>query len=156
MRTRIHNIEDLRSEISRLRVQRNEYEDEMLQFSKKIADKFEGPMTLINKVSDLFSTFFKDDKDQVSGRKDSDWITSIFRFGLPVFMNRFFFRKSGIITKSIIALVSQKAATSLNMDTFTSLIDKASEWIRGNANRPRKRKNPVLKDYGIPPDSETY
>ncbi len=153
MKTRIENLDDLRSEISRLRLQRIEYENDLYQISEKIKTKFHIPVMIYNKVGDFFSSLFGADDDPRK-KEDTDWVTNIFRAGLPVFLNKYFFPKSGFIIKSLVAMVSQKAAKNVNKDSIAELIDKVTDWIK--TPKPKTRKEPVLADYGIPPDSETY
>ena len=154
MRNKIENINDLRSELSRLRAERLEYENDFQQVSEKIKAKFRIPAMIYNRVSDLLNSLLGTDTDDPSGKENRDWVTNIFRVGLPVFLNKYFFPKSGLLMKSLVALVSQKAAKNVNKDSVTDLIDRVADWIK--TPRPKKRKEPVLADYGIPPDSETY
>jgi hypothetical protein len=154
MRAKIQSVSDLRSELSRLRIQSLEYENDLHQVSEKIKSKFHVPMMIINKISDLMGSLFGKDDDGPAKKEDTDWVTNIFRVGLPVFMNKFIFPKSGFLMKSVVAMVSQKAAKNVNKDVVTDLIDKVTDWIK--TPRPKTRKVPVLPDYGIPPDSETF
>lgn len=154
MRSKIENIDDLRSEISRLRRERMEYENDFHLVTEKIKAKFRIPAMIYNKVGDLINSLFGVDMNDPSNKEDRDWVTNVFRVGLPVFLNKYFFPKSGLIMKSVVALVSQKAAKNVNKDSITDLIDKVADWIK--TPKPKKRKEPVLADYGIPPDSETY
>lgn len=154
MRAKIQNVDDLRSELSRLRMQRLQYEGEFQAVSDKIKSKFNVPVRIFNKISDLMSSLFGADKDDPRKKEDTDWVTNIFRVGLPVFLNKFIFPKSGFLLKSVVAMVSQKAAKNVNKDSITDLIDKITDWVK--TPRPKTRKVPVLPDYGIPPDSETF
>lgn len=155
MKVKIENIKDLRSELSRLRIQRAEYENDLQQISDQIQDKLRTPVKIINKITDLFSSLLGINKNNIAGDEEKDWVSRLFSVGLPVFLNRFIFRRSGFLMKSLVALISQKAATNLNMNSVSGLIDKVSDWIKSSKPRRRKR-GPVLHDYGIPPDSETF
>ena len=55
MRAKIQNINDLRSEISRLKMQRLVIEDDIIVISDKIKTKFRVPLMIYNKVQDFFS-----------------------------------------------------------------------------------------------------
>lgn len=153
MKTRIENIDDLSSEISRLRMRRIEYENDFQEISDTIKSKFHLPVMLYTKVTDFFNSLFGGDDDPRK-QEGKDWITNIFRVGLPVFLNKYFFPKSGFLMKSVVAMISQKAAKNVNKDSIAELIDKVTAWIK--TPKPKTRKEPVLADYGIPPDSETY
>lgn len=154
MRARIENIDDLRSELNRLKMQRLDHENDFHQVSEKIKAKFHVPVMIYNKVNDFFSSMFGDDKDDRSKKEGTDWVTNLFRVGLPVFLNKYLFPKSSFIMKSVVAMVSQKAAKNVNKDSVSDVIDKISNWIK--TSRSKARKEPELADYGIPPDSETY
>lgn len=150
MKSRIENIDDLRSEILRLRLQRFQHEAIIENELTEIQNKFRLPSILLHKVN----TFFGGDDPDVD-KSNHDWVTNALRIGLPVALNKLVFGKSGFIIKSLVALVSQKAATSVNKDTFSTWIDTASNWIRG-ATKSNKDKSRHPHNYGIPPDSETY
>lgn len=150
MKSKIENIDDLRSEILRLKLQRFHHEAVIEQEINNIKDKFRVPSILLNKVNTWFG-----DNAQGADKTHSDWVTNALRIGLPVALNKLFFGKSGFIIKSLVTLFSQKAATSVNKDIITHWVDKASTWIRG-ATKSRKDKSRLSHDYGIPPDSETY
>lgn len=150
MKTKIENIDDLRSEILRLKLQRFHHEALIEQHVHKIKDKFRIPSVLLNKVN----TWFGDNARGID-KTSSDWVTNALRIGLPVALNKLVFGKSGFIIKSLVTLLSQKAATSVNKDSITNWIDTASNWIRG-ATRSKRSRSAYPHDYGIPPDSETY
>lgn len=150
MRTKIQNIDDLREEVLRLGVKRTELESDLRVESQKIISKMRVPLMLLRKMNDFFGV----SRDK-NGKKDGDdWVSSIFRIGLPVMMNRFLFPKSGFIVKSFIELISQNAAKTVNKDLMSGVLEKLSEWIKSP--RTKTKKEPELADYGIPPDSETY
>lgn len=150
MKSKIENIDDLRSEILRLKLQRFHHEAVIEADINKIKDKFRIPSILLHKFNSWFG-----DQAQGVDKTHHDWVTNALRIGLPVALNKMVFGKSGFIIKSVVALLSQKAAASVNKDTFSSLIDTASGWIRGAA-KSRRDKKSTSHDYGIPPDSETY
>lgn len=154
MKTKIQNIDDLSSEILRLRLKRVEQENDLQFESKRIAARFRFPIIMLTKLNDWFGVFNGNEDEDNHKKGQHDWVTNAFRIGLPVFMNKFIFPKSGFIMKSLVELLSQKAAKTLNKDMLTDLIDKVSDWISTSKNGKRKAK--VLPDYGIPPDSETY
>ena len=153
MKTKIQNIDDLRLEILRLRLKRVEQENDLQLEAQKITAQFRYPVMLLTKLNDWFGVFAGDDEDN-KDKKDQHWVMNALHLGLPLFVDKFLFPKSGIILKSLIVLVSQKAAKTVNKDMFNDLIDKLSDWIKPAEAKPRNKK--VLPEYGIPPDSETY
>lgn len=153
MRAKIQNSDDLRSEILRLRAIRSELEGELKAETARITKRFRVPLMLLGKVNDWVSPIFKPYRNE-PGSLNQDWVTSIFRIALPVVMNKFIFPKSGFLLKSIVEMLSQNTAKTVNKDVLTDLINKLSEWIKSS--KRKKKQEPVLDDYGIPPDSETY
>lgn len=154
MRPRIENIHDLRAEVNRLRIERLEQEIELTKVTARIKARLHFPVLVYNKISDFFIEMFGDDPEDLSKKEHKDWVTNILRVGLPLALNRFLFPRSGFLMKSVVAMVSQKAAKNVNKDSITGLIDKVSDWIK--LRKPKNRKEPLMADYGIPPDSETY
>jgi len=154
MRPRIENINDLRAEITRLRAKRLDQEIELTKVTARIKARLHFPVLVYNKISDFFIEMFGDNPENLNKTEHRDWVTNILRVGLPVALNKFLFPRSGFLLKSVVALVSQKAAKNVNKDSITDLFDKVTNWIK--ISKPTTRKEPVLPDYGIPPDSETY
>ena len=150
MRTKIQNIDDLREEVIRLGVKRTEMESDLKIEVEKITSRIRLPLMILRKLND----FLGGSRDKSGKKVSEDWVSSIFRIGLPVMMNRFLFPKSGFIVKSVIELISQNAAKTVNKDLMGGLLEKLSEWIKSP--KTRNKKEPELADYGIPPDSETY
>jgi hypothetical protein len=150
MRIKIQNIDDLREEVVRLEVVRTEIETELKIEVQKITSKIRIPLMLLRKLNN----FFAGSKDKSRTKDGEDWVTSIFSIGLPLLLNRFLFPKSGFIVKSIIELISQTTAKTVNTDLIVEIIEKVSQWIKSTGSRNKKEEEMV--DYGIPPDSETY
>lgn len=150
MRAKIQNIDDLRQEVTRLEVIRTEMESELKTETQKITSRLRVPLMLLRKLNDFFGV----SRDKSGKKVGEDWVSSIFRIGLPVMMNRFLFPKSGFIVKSVIELISQNAAKTVNKDLMSSVLEKLSEWIKSP--KTKTKKEPEIADYGIPPDSETY
>lgn len=154
MRNKIQNIDDLDAEINRLTKQRLEYENDLQLITDNISAKFNVPVMIFNKISDFFGSLFGNAADNTSKQENTDWVTNVFRVGIPVFLNKFIFPRSGFLLKSVVAMVSQTAAKNVNKDSITEVIDKVANWIKSS--KSRTKKDSVLADYGIPPDSETY
>jgi hypothetical protein len=150
MRIKIQNIDDLREEVVRLEVVRTEIETELKVEAQKITSKIRIPLILLRKLNN----FFAGSKDKSRTKDGEDWVTSIFSIGLPLLLNRFLFPKSGFIVKSIIELISQTTAKTVNTDLIVEIIEKVSQWIKSTGSRNKKEEEMV--DYGIPPDSESY
>ncbi len=154
MKNRIENLEDLRSEILRLKLQRFQQEAVLQQDTQKFIDKFSGPIHAWNKINAWFGSGNGKNKDINPAHEEHDWLTNTLRLGLPVVLNKLLFPRSGFIIKTVVALLSQNVAKSVNKDVVTSWIDKTADWIKHYKNN--KTQKPKHSDYGIPPDSETY
>ena len=150
MRAKIQNIDDLRAEIQRLSLVRVEMETDLKIEAEKITAKIKAPFLLLNKLSQFLGI----SKGKEDGKDDGDWVSSIFRIGLPVLMNKFIFPKSGFLMKALLALVTQNAAKAFNKDFMSKILDKLSDWLTKRGDK--SKKDPEMADYGIPPDSETY
>ncbi|MFA6946075.1 MAG: hypothetical protein WC220_09255 [Pedobacter sp.] len=154
MKTPIRNVDELRAEVLRLREQRLEMESDMQLELSKIVSKFRLPLMLLGKLNDWFGVFSGLGKNKKGSSEGNDLVSGIFRIGLPFLMDKFVFPKSGFITRTVLELLTKKAANVVNKDLISNLIDKVSEWV--NLAKGRKKNGPELADYGIPPDSETY
>ncbi|UIR55900.1 hypothetical protein LZQ00_16765 [Sphingobacterium sp. SRCM116780] len=164
--SKIHNLAELKAEIARLKVLKNEQEAYLKSQMSLLNHKIETPVRIfnslkstvpgLNMLTGLFSS-------QASASKDSDWLTKTLRIGVPFVMNKFFFKKAGVLKKALLLLASEKAVGQVNQDKVISLIAKVTDFIK-----PKKKKKekvddtnlPVVEDqeneYGIPSYSETY
>lgn len=150
-KNKINNITELRAEILRLRTFQEEQENYLNDQYRLLEQKVQAPFKFI---SSLFSWLPGQSVTSraVQGKSGEDWVTRSLRLGLPYLLNKFLFRKSGVVKKLLVTLLSQQAAGALNKDRISGIVSKISELIRPKS----KRKNGTHQDYGIPPDSETY
>jgi hypothetical protein len=133
-------LAELQAEIRNLNTKR--YAQEIA-----IKAKFDGPMASIKSIGSILRGGGSDKKSFFN----QDLVTNVSRFILPILLNSSIFKNSGLITKAVVAIFSQKAAKKINTDSIISVVDKLKNMIKG--------KEHTLKpavDYGIPPDSETY
>jgi|SRR5690606_5534456 len=149
----INTVEELRAEISRLKILQNEQEGYLNDQLELLQKKVESPINFFNRITSWIPKGHHDENNESHPHNsDADWVTNSFRIGLPFLFNKVLFRKAGFIKKTLLLLASQKAAGAVNQDLITNVIDKVSAFIRPS----KKRKMKKEKDYGIPPDSETY
>jgi len=149
----INNIEELRAEISRLEILQNEQESYLNDQLELLQKKAESPIRFFNKITSWIPKGNPNENSENHlHNSEADWVTNSFRIGLPFLFNKVLFRKAGFIKKALLLLASQKAAGVINQDLITGFIDKVSSLIRP----AKKRKVEKDRDYGIPPDSETY
>ena len=138
----INNITDLRNEIARLQLARDEQE-------VAIKEHFSSPSAIINTAAAGLGL----DKGLGGFFKADDIISLVSRFVLPLVLNKTLFRKSNFIIKTIVGMLSQSASGYINEKNLASVWDmikaiNPQKWFS------KKDKKPV--DYGIPPLSETY
>jgi hypothetical protein len=142
MEKSFNTLAELQTEIGILKVKRYQQES-------AIKEKLNGPVAVFKSIASLFKTA-PGERSFLEELLGQDIITNISRFLLPIMLNSSIFKHSGFFTKTIVALFSQKAAKKINNDTVLSLVDKIKKML----NKGKGLKE--IKDYGIPPDSETY
>ncbi len=148
MKTQVENIDSLRSELLRLKMQQYQLEHGMQQDVAAIREQLKHPMKLFFGVGQ---------EKALTGSHHDDWVTSVLRVAMPFALNSLVFKRSGFIIKTIVTLASQKAAGIVNKDTFTNLIDKVTGMVKNFKFPASSSRRPIVhRDYGIPPDSETY
>jgi hypothetical protein len=92
------------------------------------------------------SGFLKlDEKTNISSK--------ILSIALPMLLNSTFFKGSGLITKSVAALISGKIGKSLDAESLSGIFNGIKSLF---SSKKKKDKDVKFVDYGIPPDSETY
>ena len=140
----IRNIEDLRSEIYRLK----ELEQ---QQSVAIGMRFSSFSSTLSALYSLFPKITGVNGERVKGFFEQDLVGLISRFVLPFALNKTIFRNSNFIIKSLVGLVSQKASHFISEESVMGLWDKVKHMF---AAKEKKSKNPERNT--IPPLSETY
>ena len=150
MRTKIQNSDDLRFEILRLKALSFEIENDLKTEGNRITKRLQVPIVLLNRMFNWINP----NKNKQEEELDQDWVSTIFKVGLPLLMNRFIFPKSGLLLKYVVELVSQNTGKTFNKEVILNLINKLSGWIKSG--KQRKNEDLSIHQYGIPPDSETY
>jgi hypothetical protein len=141
MDMRIRNIDDLRSEISRLK------ESEQQQ-KTAIGERFNGPGAIFSTVMSLFPK-----NAATEAFKGQDIVGLISRIALPFALNKTVFRNSNFLIKTIVGIASQKASHFISEDSVGGLFDKAKSLL-GKIGIGKKEKVAQAKDlqgFGIPP-----
>ncbi len=155
MSPRINNLEDLRAEIQLLKFQKAEHELYFVQKKESIKKTFSSPFNFFKQIKSFVGGKSQTGLTSNAARHDSDWTTILARVVVPFFLNKTILRGNGLVVKSLLGLISQKA---INGETFNKIkvagwIDKATGWVNSTLKKSEKKKK---IDYGIPPDSETY
>ncbi|MDR3696561.1 hypothetical protein [Mucilaginibacter sp.] len=139
----VRNIDDLRSEISRLKGLEQEQ-------SIALTQRFRSPGAILSSIISIFYTPANADGHKAAGFFDQDIVSLISRVVLPFTLNKTIFRNSGFIVKTLVGLVSQKASNFINEDMVVSLWDKAKSLFKS------KTPDETPAHKGIPPLSEAY
>ncbi|MEN5380302.1 MULTISPECIES: hypothetical protein [Sphingobacterium] len=166
-KSKIHNLAELKAEIARLKILKNEQEAYLKSQVKLLNHKIETPVRIFNALksnipgANIITGLFASNKN--SGSPNSDWVTKALRIGVPFVMNRFFFKKAGVLKKALLLLASEKALGQVNQDKISSIIEKVTDFIKPKKKKKKQvdvEKLPVVEDqvneYGIPSYSETY
>ena len=114
----VKNIDDLRSEIARLRVAEHEQ-------VTALSERFKSPSAIFSTAVSLFKSPVTSGNSKNNGFLHQDIVGLISRFVLPFTLNKTIFKNSGFIIKSIVGLVSQKASHLITEDSVASVWDKA-------------------------------
>lgn len=149
---KIENLQQLRAQIKTLRLQQAEQELYFLEKKQSFTDAIKSPFAFLKKIGSFLG--FNNKEQQGIVPKNADWVTSLARIMVPLFLNKTLLRGNGLFLKSLLTLISQRVISPQNVNQYklSSLIDKVSSWI--NSTIKSKKKKDV--DYGIPPDSETF
>lgn len=132
----INNAGDLKAEIIRLRMLREEQ-------GAAIKERFSSPSAIFSTVVSVFPKRSESKNDIFH----QDFLGIISRILLPLTLNKTIFRNSNFLIKALVGFASQKASHFISEDSIMGLWDKVKSMFE------KKEKH---KDYGIPPDSETY
>lgn len=146
MEKNFSSLAEVQAEIQLLKVKE-------FQQKELIKEQLSSPSAIFHAVSSLFKS---GNTHQPLGKKllNQDMITNLARVGIPLIMNGFLFKRSGFIAKMLITFLSQKAAKNVTSNAVSGAIDKVQGLIK-NFIGPKKKRAPV-RDYGIPPDSESF
>src|ERR1700679_2925305 len=139
MDTPIKTVDDLRTEIYRLRGLEQEQ-------SIAIGKRFSSPSALFSTLVSLFprSTNANGEK---SGFFDQDLVGLLSRFILPFTLNKTIFRHSNFIVKTLVGLVSQKASHFITEESVVGIWDKVkSIFNKKDHGAPEHRGVPDLSE----------
>lgn len=139
----INNLHDLNVKILSLKVD-YKVQEEMLKTDAKGYLKQFSIGSLIKKYATPSAFLKVDDKLNISSK--------VMSFLLPVLMNGTIFRGSGFLTKALVGLATNKVGKTLDAEHLSAIFNT----VKGLFTKKKKTIAPAFRDYGIPPDSETY
>ena len=131
----IHNAEDLKAEILRLRHLKEEQGEALKARFSSPGAAISSLMTVFPKESRLKFDIFH-----------QDFLGLLSRILLPITLNKTVFKKSNFLVKGLIGFLSQKASHFISEDSVVGLWDKVKSLF--------EKKKSKEEDYGIPPESE--
>jgi len=113
----VRNSSDLKAEILRL-------EGLSTQQSDALRARFSSPGAIFSTIFSMFYTPSADSDEKNDGIFNQDFVGLISRFVLPLILNKTIFRNSNFLIKTLVGLVSQKAAGYINEDSVGSVWHK--------------------------------
>lgn len=121
----IKNSDDLKDEIMRLKGLEQQQADQLKQH-------FSSPGAIFSTIFNLFpkSADSKDEKN--ASLFNQDFIGLLSRIILPVALNKTLFKHSGLIVKTIVGLLSQKASHYINEDSVGDIWGKIKSTFEEN------------------------
>ncbi|WP_017257405.1 hypothetical protein [Pedobacter arcticus] len=149
MGTEITNLAQLKARIAFLEIKKIDDEIYFEQKFESIKNKVHHPFKF---VKDMVSAIVFG--GNTTGLANADWATSLGRIFFPLFLNKTLLKNSGVIMKTLVSLVSQKAInySVFNKDVLSGWIDSVTDFVKS---KTKKEKRYGIDDYGIPPESET-
>ena len=117
----ITDIDDLHTEMERLRLKKQFQENELKQ-------SFNSPLNALNSVRLLFYSGKEDIKPFTSHTDIFTWVSTI---TLPFTLNKTLFRKSNIIIKWLVRMLSRKIASQINEKSVNGFWEKLKGFITG-------------------------
>ncbi len=140
----IRSLAQLKEEMRFLKMNYVQQEETLKLDIKVYAQQF-TLLGLIKKLTSPSELYKIDEQTHISSK--------ILSVVLPMILNSVFFKHSGFITKTIAALVSGKIGQSLDAESLSGIFNMVKSLFK---RKKSKEEELAFKDYGIPPDSETY
>jgi hypothetical protein len=140
----IRSLAQLKEEMRFLKMNYVQQEETLKLDIKVYAQQF-TLLGLIKKLTSPSALYKIDEQTHISSK--------ILSVVLPMILNSVFFKHSGFITKTIAALVSGKIGQSLDAESLSGIFNMVKSLFK---RKKSKEEELAFKDYGIPPDSETY
>ena len=134
----ICTLAELRAEKKKLRWEITVREAELEAELKQLQSIVNTPFRWVRTIRNLFS-------QNESGK--SDIVSSLAQLGLPILLNAVIFKKSSMVLKGLVAIVSQQVARGLTAKNVASWLETLMEWVR-------KTEKSGAKKAGEPADNK--
>lgn len=140
----INNLQDLNARLISLKV---DYKMQETALKADVGGYFKQFTfgSLIKKYATPSSFLKVDDKLNISSK--------LMSMALPILMNSTLFRGSGFITKTLVGLATSKVGKTLDAEHLSAIFNTVTGLFKS---KKKKEKATGFRDYGIPPDSETF
>lgn len=117
----ICTLAELRAEKKKLRWEIAVREAELEAELKQLQSIVNTPFRWVRTIRNLFS--------QTETGK-SDIVSSLAQLGLPMLLNAVVFKKSSMIVKGLVAIISQQVARGLTAENIASGLETLMDWVR--------------------------
>lgn len=117
----ICTLAELRAEKKKLRWEITVRETELEAELKQLQSIVNTPFRWVRTIRNLFS--------QTETGK-SDIVSSLAQLGLPILLNSVIFKKSSMVLKGLIAIVSQQVARGLTAKNVASWLETLMDWVK--------------------------
>ncbi len=117
----ICTLAELRAEKKKLRWEITVREAELEAELKQLQSIVNTPFRWVRTIRNLFS-------QNESGK--SDIVSSLAQLGLPILLNSVIFKKSSMVLKGLVAIVSQQVARGLTAKNVASWLETLMDWVK--------------------------
>ena len=117
----ICTLAELRAEKKKLRWEITVREAELEAELKQLQSIVNTPFRWVRTIRNLFS--------QTETGK-SDIVSSLAQLGLPILLNAVIFKKSSMVLKGLVAIVSQQVARGLTAKNVASWLETLMDWVK--------------------------
>ena len=117
----ICTLAELRAEKKKLRWEITVREAELEAELKQLQSIVNTPFRWVRTIRNLFS--------QTETGK-SDIVSSLAQLGLPILLNAVIFKKSSMVLKGLVAIVSQQVARGLTAKNVASWLETLLDWVK--------------------------
>ena len=126
----IRNLAELKAEKKKLSwevaVREANFEEQLSHFQAMV----ETPLRWVRSIRNLFT-------QNESGK--SDIVSSLTQLGLPILLNSVIFKKSSLVIKGLVAILSQQLARGVTANNVASWIETLMSWVK-NAEKSLVKK----------------
>ena len=117
----ICTLAELRAEKKKLRWEITVREAELEAELKQLQSIVNTPFRWVRTIRNLFSQ---------TETGQSDIVSTLAQLGLPILLNSVIFKKSSMVLKGLVAIVSQQVARGLTAKNVASWLETLMDWVK--------------------------